>query len=421
MQNKSQNLYILIIILGFILRLSFLNHMEWKYDQAWMFYSSLENANSFTFPWIGMKSGGGISNPGVSVWVFTLLGFIFKTPIKMALGVAFLNIFAILGFLFFGLKRDSHLEKNLILKTSALWSVAPLAFVFSRSIWAQDILAPFVIIFILSAYYRKKTYAASLWGFFGALLGQIHMPGFFYAFGFFIFLFFKDFKRGEIKHYGPWLLGSFLGALLLLPWLNYLLEMPKIVKSADPNNSGVIEFKHIFKFRFYTYSILDAFGIHLKYSIGKAFKDFLKFPSGLYLSGFLHVFLSLTGVMGLVFFIKKRREIKWTPFDEIWGASLIGGGLVLTLIGLKMHPHYIICALPFSYYLAIRLLETLKPWVTPTFIVAQLFVTTLFLTYVVINDGVPEQEYGKSYQSQLNDGSFDVERDKSQFHLKMKH
>lgn len=421
MPKKSQVFFLIIILLGFILRLSFLNHMEWKYDQAWMFYSSLDNANSLSFPWIGMKSGGGISNPGLSVWVFTLLAFIFKTPVSMALGVGLLNIFAIIGFLLFGLKRENQTEKELIIKTSALWSVAPMAFVFSRSIWAQDVLAPFVIVFIVAAYYRKRPLASVLWGFLGALLGQIHMPGFFYAFGFFVFLIYRDFKKKEIAHYGYWLLGSFLGGFLLLPWLNYLMEMPKIVKPADPNNSGIIEFKHIFKFRFYTYTFLDALGVHLKYSLGKAFKSFLSFSGGTYLTGLLHTFLIGSGLWGIISFIKKRKTIDWTPFDELWGASFIGGGLVLTLVGLKMHPHYIICALPFSYYLAVRLLHNQKLWVTQAFVFCQLLVTTLFLTYVVKNGGVPNQEYGKSYQSQIDDGSFDVERDKSQFHLKMKH
>lgn len=412
---------LIFMLAGCVVRMLFLNHMEWKYDQAWMFYSAVENAANFHFPWIGMKSGGGISNPGLSVWVFNILGFFFKTPISMAFGVALLNILAIFGFTLFGLKRKEPREREFLLKTAALWSVSPLAFVFSRSIWAQDILAPFVIGFLVFAYYRKRPIFGFLWGFVGALLGQIHMPGFFYAFGFFAFLFIRDFNKKKTAHYGYWLLGSVIGGLLLLPWLNYLMEMPKIVKAPDPNNSGVIEFKHIFKFRFYTYTFLDAFGIHLKYSLGKAFKSFLAFPYGFYLTGLLHGFLVVTGLVGVFSFLKNIKNESWGSFDELWGASFIGGGLALTLVGLKMHPHYIICALPFSYYLAVRILHHFKPWLTWSFIGSQLLVTSLFLTYVVNNGGVPGQEYGKSYQSQLDDGSFDVKRDKSQFHLKMKH
>ena len=422
-RDKSTFICFLFVMFGCFLRFYQLDHMEWKFDQAWMYYNSLEMADTGVFPWLGMRSGGGIVNPGLSLWVFILLAKLLKTPLAMVTGVAFLNILAIICFFILGLYRKSLSEKKLILNTAALWAVSPLAIVFSRNIWAQDILAPFVILFVIGAYFRKNSWCAFLWGLFGAILGQIHMPGFFYAFGFFLFLIILDYRKGSIKHYRFWLLGSLLGALLLIPWIEYLINMPKIVKAADPNNSGVIELKHIFKLRFYSYSFLEGLGIHLKYSLGKKFYDFLNLPFGMYGLGILHVLSVVLGMSGLIIFIKQYKDkgVEWNEFDYLLGASWIGGGLVLTLVGLKMHPHYIICALPFSFYFFIRALSVIHVKWTYLFIFSQLIISFGFLIFIAENGGVHGEEYGKSYQYQIENGLFDIKRDKSQFHLKMKH
>ena len=95
--------------------------------------------------------------------------------------------------------------------------------------------------------------------------------------------------------------------------------------------------------------------------------------------------------------------------------------LAIVTLTFKMYPYYIISSLSFHFYSAVRLFHHCKPWPRNTLVVSQFVLTSLFLTYVVKNNGIIGQEYGKSYQGQINDGTFNIKRDKTQFHLKMKH
>jgi hypothetical protein len=411
--------YFILIFIGMILRITWLSDMEWKFDQAWMFFNGQEIAKTFNFPLVGMKSGGGILNPALGIWLFSLISMIFKSPITVNFMVAFLNIVTLAIMLIFGLKsfqKDST-EQSLLIKACALASVSPLAILYSRNIWAQDLIPFFSMFFFVSVYYRSKKSGAFFWGLVGSLLGQIHMPGFFYAFGFLLIVLIYDIKnKTNTTKWGYWILGSFIGSLALVPWLIHLSELPTIVTPVDKNNSGTLEIKHIVKFRFYIYMLLESLGIHLKYTLKTKFWEYIKMPFGTYLVGIIHIVLLTIGMTAFIKWIRKTKSSIWkfkslSPINILILASWIGGGGVLTIIGLKMHPHYIICAFPFSYYFMVICLKELKPIWTKIFISSQLLVSIFFMSYIHSHDGIPDTipgDYGKTYKAQLRDGDFDL-------------
>ena len=99
-----------------------------------------------------------------------------------------------------------------------------------------------------------------------------------------------------------------------------------------------------------------------------------------------------------------------TPFEKIFlnmsttrfylFSILLGLGVFMTLSGSTIYPHYIICALPFSYIFLAKILQHRKR-VLNGVIFAQLFVTGMFLIYVHNHNGVEKGDYGKVYREQV--------------------
>ena len=70
-----------IIIIGSVLRLIWIEDMEWKYDEWWMYTHAMLAPLEGIWQSVGMKSGAGIINPGLSVWVFSMIGYFVETPL----------------------------------------------------------------------------------------------------------------------------------------------------------------------------------------------------------------------------------------------------------------------------------------------------------------------------------------------------
>jgi len=89
----------LFLILGSFFRVSWPLDMEWKGDEKWMFAKALAIAsNQAPWPWIGMPSGVGLQNPGLSIWPFALLAHVAHDPVAMAQAVQWINVKAGLTF-----------------------------------------------------------------------------------------------------------------------------------------------------------------------------------------------------------------------------------------------------------------------------------------------------------------------------------
>jgi hypothetical protein len=383
--------------------------MEWKDDEKIMYTMAHKAVDEGTFPVAGMRSGGGIVNLGMSVGVFAFIAMITKDPVSMNRVVQSLNVLSILCFLIFVFLKVEKAEREIWLFGIALAAISPLAVIFSRKIWAQDILPIISFIVILSNAYRGKKWGAFLWGLSGALIGQIHMSGFFFAGGLFIFtLLYDHFNNIKFK-WAYWLAGSFIGSLTLIPWILFMLNNPQISRQSLLN---------ILQFNFYIYWFIDSQGLNVYYSLRKDFWEYIKepylFEIPTYLSAIAHLFLvtvsvfTITRIVNIVkttfnqirhhtFLTKTFTNISLTRF--YLSSILLGLGVLMTLSGTTINPHYLICAFPFQYIFLAKVLEKQKK-ILKSVIIAQMVITITFLVFIHKNNGAIQGDYGKAYHSQ---------------------
>jgi hypothetical protein len=410
--NKRPELFpYAVIAIGIFLRLVWLSDMEWKGDERWMYTKAHEVAVEKKFPEVGMESGGGIVNPGMSVAAFAVIAAFTGDPLEMGRAVQIINVLSILFFLLFILYRVEEKERNVWLMGLALASVSPLAVLFSRKIWAQDLLPMLSFIILFAHANRQKRFGAFVWGLAGALLGQIHMSGFFFAAGLAVFSIAHDYYNRIKFRWAWWIAGSIIGSITILPWISFMLNNPQVTKQS---------FWHIFQFNFYLYWLLDSLGLNIMYSVRKEFWELIKEPiiGGVptYLIAIAHLFLVAGGIVLLKkiwSYIKRMVELfrervffqkifTNTPVTWFYLLSiLLGLGIFMTLSGTTIFPHYMICAFPFSYIFLSKLLQQNKKLMQGV-IVAQLCITVAFMMYVHKNNGVKSGDYGVAYHAQQN-------------------
>jgi hypothetical protein len=101
------------------------------------------------------------------------------------------------GFCYWQLRYQRH-ERTLWLWGLALAAVSPLAILFSRKIWAQDLLPIFCVPLLIGHWYRDKRWGAFIWGLVGAVMGQVHMSGFFLAAGLWLWTIYSDGRQRQL-------------------------------------------------------------------------------------------------------------------------------------------------------------------------------------------------------------------------------
>jgi hypothetical protein len=83
-------------LMGVLLRVLFVQDMEYKEDEEYHFNQSQWIGTTTPWPWVGIPSGVYLVNPGMSVWVFATLAKISGAHSPTELATA-LQIFSILG------------------------------------------------------------------------------------------------------------------------------------------------------------------------------------------------------------------------------------------------------------------------------------------------------------------------------------
>jgi hypothetical protein len=386
--------------------------MEWKDDEKWMYARAHEVAASREFPATGMASGGGPVNPGLSVAVFALIASFTSDPLSMNRVVQITNVAAVLCFVWFGLRYVQEKDRTVWLWGMALASVSPLAVLFSRKIWAQDLLPMLSFAIVLSNAHRRHPLGALMWGLTGALAGQIHMSAFFFAAGLVAASWIHDRHGGHRCRWSYWFAGSVLGSLTLIPWLLFLFETPQLSRQSV---------RYIPQLNFYLFWFLDAHGLNLFYSMRDEFWQFIREPivGGVATFGVagLHVFLVSVGIVTIVTLLKRgwnvlghiRTRSAATLFGDMTTTNLhllatfLGLGVLMSLSGIDIQPHYLICVFPLPYIWLVKVLSTRRHLVKGV-VLAQLVTTVMFLLYVHRHGGVAQGDYGTAYRVQVAAG-----------------
>jgi hypothetical protein len=225
----------LALFYGGYLRLLWIEDMEWKQDEQWSYRMSQEIGRVRPWPLVGMPTSLKIANPGLSVWVFVAIGRVASSPTSMARAIALLNILGLCAFAATVRGCLPSAEREPWLWGVALEAVNPFAIRISRKIWAQSVLTPWVWFLWISHRYRGTRWGALTWGLAGALIGQVHLSGWFVAAGLAIGTAVAEWRGclPRARTWLWWLFGSVLGFLSALPWALGLRSLPLSVPFAS--------------------------------------------------------------------------------------------------------------------------------------------------------------------------------------------
>jgi 4-amino-4-deoxy-L-arabinose transferase-like glycosyltransferase len=131
-----------ILLLAGCLRLGWPGVTEFKQDEAHLYGLALDMAEFKALPLRGISSSIGVPNPPLNVYLFALPLFVWRSPIAATLFVGGLNTASVA--LAYGLARR-YWGVTAALAAALLYAVAPWAVIYSRKIWAQDLLPVFVL------------------------------------------------------------------------------------------------------------------------------------------------------------------------------------------------------------------------------------------------------------------------------------
>jgi hypothetical protein len=167
----------LVLALAGLLRLGWPSLTEFKRDEAHLYALALDVAELRAFPLRGISSSVGLPNPPINVYLFALPLFVWKSPLAATLFVGALNT-ASVGVGYWLARR--YWGQRVALASALLYAAAPWAVIYSRKIWAQDLLPLFTVSYVAAGLLglvegRRGWLAAHLALL--ALVVQIHLSG----------------------------------------------------------------------------------------------------------------------------------------------------------------------------------------------------------------------------------------------------
>jgi hypothetical protein len=427
----------LALICGGILRSTWIEDMEWKKDEQWSYRMSQEVGRTQPWPSVGMPTSLKFPNPGLSVWIFVPIGRLAKTPTSMARAIVFLNMIGLIGFAEAVRAYLPAREREPWIWGLALQAVSPYAVRLSRKIWPPSILTPLLLLLWIGHRHRLSRWGAFAWGLAGALIGQVHLSGWFVAAGLAIGTLVAEF-RGRLprsRHWHFWLCGTALGLIGALPWLYALRGLP-----LSPHAGHVID-RYIIRIIGYLYGVLASATSVLPYVMLGLGLDTQRYRDGPFIDGMaMHVpeLLSIFIAMAIVVRLVARligailaSGLRWArrvighraggPGKEeaatsgdtadargeypstgfyLWSTLAIPG-VIFVMITNEYFYHYYFVLCPFLF---VWLAAIMLPWrhALLALVLAQAVMSGALLNFVHQQGGKIRGEYGSSYARQGN-------------------
>ncbi|MGB1250928.1 MAG: ArnT family glycosyltransferase [Candidatus Promineifilaceae bacterium] len=131
-----------LLLIAAILRIAWPGMTEFKADEARLLTLAYDMAEFKYFPLVGISNSAGLPNFPMSVWIYALPLFVWKHVFSATIFTGLLNTLAVLGC--WWLTRR-YWSKHAAFVATTLFAVNPWAIMHARKIWAQNLLAPFVI------------------------------------------------------------------------------------------------------------------------------------------------------------------------------------------------------------------------------------------------------------------------------------
>lgn len=148
LHKKDWLFLLLILFIATALRLGSPGVVEFKRDEAVLSRLAIETATGEKFHFLGMGSSTGFPNTPINVYLMSIPYLFSSNPLFATLFVGFLNI---LGVALLWKLTDRYLGRDVAFVATAFMAISPWAVIYSRKIWAQDLLMPFIIATIFTA------------------------------------------------------------------------------------------------------------------------------------------------------------------------------------------------------------------------------------------------------------------------------
>jgi hypothetical protein len=396
------------LLLGALFRFVWIGDIEYKDDEDGMFHHSQAVGETQLWPTLGMTSGvRGIRHPALGIWSFGILAQVFHlhTPLTLTGSVQALSLVAIALLFWFAWRVVAIPQREVWLWTAALACTNLVAAVYARKIWVPNLLPILCVILLISWWHRQTAPGALLWGITGAVLGQVHMSGFFHAAAMAIGT--ALFARANVR-WRAWVAGSAWGAIPVLPWLYYMWT------NYTPEQTSGTLLQRLFTMEFFRMSFDVSLSQTAEFNLGTHFHDYLAYPVlfGVATHGVdaARLLLPVIGVVALVgaaagTLARRRRAPAGRPLSDtgvlLFSAALTG--VLLSLVDMRSVPHYHLVLFPFEFLwiplVALSYLPKPRLWLTSVWLGAAVS-TFGFLQFIHDHCGAPNGDYGVAYRCQ---------------------
>jgi hypothetical protein len=397
---------ILCLVLAATFRFAWIGDVEYKGDERGLFDQSQAIRRTQLWPALGFP-GGQARHPALGPWTFALLvhAFDLDSPLSLTRAVQALSFAAVALLFVFAWRLPAGRQREIWLWTAAFASVNLFAVIHGRKIWHPDLMPIYSVAFLFAWWHRRRIAGALGWGLTGALIGQVHMSGFFSASAWLLGTI--AFARHTVR-WRAWLAGSVCGVLPLLPWLHYML-------TPGPRLTGPARSDALFQFDYFRVAFANAIGDSAEHSLGSDFSQYLHYPvlwgaethavwvARIVLAA-LGIGAALVGLCGVTVHAVKGRARGWA--DDSTALALFNTllmALLMSVSRLLVFPHYHAVAYPFEFLWLAAALVTFAPaprlWLATVWIGLALC-TVSYLQYVHDHCGAPRGDYGVAYRCQ---------------------
>lgn len=305
LSNKGRTLFwILIFLLGAgYFRIFFLNLIEFKLDEATTVYQTVQ---FFLNPHViqrGLISGIGVYNFPLFNYLVIILGVFSRDPQFITFLIALINTLLVPIFYLIIRKYYDHITA---IFSAFLLAFSPWAIIFSRKIWAQDLILMLLIpLFALlhELIIRKKIYLTMPVFILLVLLVQLHASGFFLLVTTILVLIILRIR------FNVWqaLVGILIGLIPAIPYLVFQLTSVPVCTDCE----AFFKYQNLPRtFDIYNlvrpFQLMNGQGYH--FTLGESFDSFVSFFPFLAILKYFFLSSFLVPLAGVVFILTKKRN-----------------------------------------------------------------------------------------------------------------
>ncbi len=399
----------LCLLVGALARFAWIGDVEYKDDEDQVFqYTQAIHATDL-WPALGQTSGlRELRHPALGVWSFAALARLLRlhTPLAVTLSVSALSLIAVALLFWFAWRVVPVSQRDVWLWTAALASINLVAIVNGRKMWIPSLLPPFSVVLLIAWSYRHTTAGALMWGIVGALIGQIHMTGFFYAAA--VLIGTALFARKSAR-WRAWLAGSAWGVIPAFAWLSYVW-----VRRSDLLDHASTFPRVLSGFDFFRMAFDISLSQTAEFNIGSYFHEYLAYPvllgvstQGVHGARFcLYAIGILALVVASVATLRKlgdsaaRRSLTDSHLC-LFNAAL--AGILMSASGVPNSPHHHLMVFPLAYLwipmAVIAYLPRPRIWLAAVWM-GSAVCTLAFLQFIHQHCGAPNADYGVAYRCQ---------------------